>query len=332
MDNRLVQGVKRSEMDADPTDVFETTSDVRVEELPDGIRLYLKERAIDLSTKHIVFNVYKVEDAGGLKVKKKWVARFINHRPSEDEIADQCGGGDFVWIGKWIGLDNKERGVLSETICIDEEMGRAAHEKWKRAQGGAAASTPAAAAPSLPAPAAGGFDVMTLLKIQDAAEEKTLARMERMAAMFKGQQAPAEILADAYKSANEMVNNAVEMNMKMAAKVNTSALKALEPPEPPEPEAEAEPEGPELPIWLKPFMPQLEAGLEKLLSGGPLASAVKTLVLSSEQWQEIFGDKDKWGQFVAAAEMKFGSDRTNKALDILLNRRPSTTAAKKKGK
>jgi len=45
---------------------------------------------------------------------------------------------------------------------------------------------------------------------------------------------------------------------------------------------------------------------------------VKGMILESDEWQTIFGDKEKWGIAVAAMEKHFGSDKTRKALEILV--------------
>lgn len=320
-----IQGFKRSEFAAATPEKVFGTNEVSMEDLPGGVRLYLREKAVDLGTKKVLVNVYRLVDDGGTKIKRVWVGRMkANRKPEDEEIAEQFGGGSYVWILKWNAPDGQECGIISEPIEIDMETGRAAHEAYRRRQG--AESAPAAMPAAAPAPAAqaSGFsgDAAALLKIMDAAEERTLARMERIAAMFQGRQGdtPAEILKSAYQGASDMMQAAVKTNLDMAKSVS-KARELIPAPAAPAPEPEPEPEGPSLPAWLEPFMPQIEKGLEKLLGGGPAASAVKTLILSSDEWREMFNDPEKWGQFVSAAEMNFGSDRTRRALDILLNRR-----------
>jgi hypothetical protein len=330
-DQKGISGFKKSEFaNATPDRVF--GEDVRIEELPDGIRLYLKEKSVNLQTKKLAINVYKVIDDGGLKNKRVWVGKMINKKPEEDEIAEQFGGGCFLWIGKWLSADGQERGIISEIIEIDEDFGRAAHEKWMRKNGPAVEPIPAAAA-AVPVSGFAG-DAMALLKIMDAAEEKTLARMERMAAIIGGQkqQTPGDVLESAYGKASDMMARAVETNFQMAKSVNKSNAKALENPEPAAAGDGGEDAetlaGPALPPWLAPFMPHIEKGIGKLLEGGPMGAAVKTLILSSEEWQGIFQDKEKWGLAVAAMENHFGTEQTRKALDILLNKRNNQTAKK----
>lgn len=336
-----IAGFKKSDfVGATPEAVF--GSDVRLEELPDGIRLYIKEKAIDLGVREMIVNVYRLVDEGGLKRRRKWAAKFENRIPREDEVAERCGGGFYIWIAKFHSkVDGQERGIMSEEFEIDEALGAAAHEAWKRRQlvsSPASEVSSAAPAPARHQPAAGApLDAMGLLAIMDAAEEKTLARMERMASMFKSTQTPADILSEAYKSSSEMMQKSVEMNMQVIRKVSNAQVKQIEDAAAGDDDAGGGEggDGGEVPLppWLKMIWPHLEAGIEKLLGGGPMGAAIKSLVISSDQWKEIMNDNEKWGQFVAAAEMQFGSDRTGRALDILLNR-PKDKEAKKpqKGK
>ena len=329
-DEKAIAGFKRSEFaNATPEKVF--GPDVRIEELPEGVRLYLREKAIDLNTKKCVVNVYRVVDDGGMKNKRVWVGKINNRKPDEDEIAERFGGGDFVWILKWLSADGQERGILSEVITIDEDFGRAAHEAWRRKQ---SADIPPAAAtvPAATAPAAGGFgnDAAALMRLMDAAEERTLSRIERIAHIFKGSQSdtPAEVLKTAYQGASDMMRSAVETNLNMAKAVNKANQNTIAKPAAEEKEEPAVETGREMPEWLSAFMPHIEKGLSKLLGGGPIASAVKTLVISSEEWQDIFNDPEKWGQAVAAMEQRYGSEKTRAALDILLNRRQDKNTKK----
>lgn len=330
-DEKSIAGFKKSEfLNATPERVF-GSSDVRVEELPEGIRLYLREKRVDLGNKQLLINVYRLVDSGGFKFKKKWCAKFVNHKPEDSDIAEQCGSGSFVWVGKWLNELSEEVGIISETIEIDEESGRAAHEAWLRKQNGGVLNPTTVVGPAPAVSSNFGGDALAFMKIMEAAEEKTLSRIERIAHIFQGQKSetPAEVLKSAYQGASDMMLRAVETNNAMARSVNRANQLSLSSPAaaPAEPAEDPEPEGPRMPSWLEPFMPHIERGIGKLLEGGPLGSAVKTLILSSDEWQEIFNDKEKWGQAVSAMEQHFGSDQTRKALDILLNRKE-----KQKGK
>lgn len=339
IDEKPIQGFKKSEfVNATPDKVF-GTADVQMEDLPSGVRLYLREKAVDLGTKKVSVNVYRLVEDGGIKQKRIFCGRMkIGRTPEDDEIAEQFGGGKYVWILKWQGADGKDAGIISEPIDVDEESGRAMHEAWKQRQA-PAASIPAApvAAPAAPAP---GIDIAGILSIMAATEEKTIASMERMAAIFQGQkqEGPAEILKSAYAGASEMMAKAVENTMAMTRTVHkaqaTQLARELEPPE--LEDDEDEPAGtPGVPAWLAPFWPHIESGLGSLLKGGPVGSAVKTLIVSSDEWKAIFQDKERWGQAVSAMEQNFGTERTKRALDILLNRRddkPAKGTGKAKGK
>jgi hypothetical protein len=325
-----IQGFKQSEFNnGTPEKVF--GSDFRIEELPEGIRLYLKEKAIDVPIKKLVINIYRLVDDGSLKNKKVWVGKIVNKKPEEEEIAERYGGGSYIWVGRWLAADGAERGVISEPIEIDEDMGKKMNEAWLRKQ----AAVEASAQPAQPAvvqsvaPSSFGSDAATMLKIMDAAEEKTLSRIERIASIFQGRQndTPGDVLNKAYQGASEMMQRAVQTNLDMAKAVNKANQLALQPPDAKGDEEDEEVmSGPKMPSWLSPFMPHLEKGIGKLLEGGPMGNAVKTLILSSDEWSEIFNDKEKWGQAVSAMEQHFGSEQTRQALDILLSRN------KKKGR
>jgi hypothetical protein len=332
-----IQGFKKSEFtNATPDRVF-GTADVQIEDLPNGVRLYLREKAVDLGDKKVSINVYRLKDDGGTKQKRVWCGRMkLNRVPQDDEIAELFGGGLYVWILKWTGADGKEAGIISEPIEVDEESGRALHEAWKQRQA-PAASTPAG--PAVAPPQSNGVDIAGILQIMAATEEKTIASMERMAAIFQGQkqETPAEILKSAYTGAAEMISKAVESNMAMANTVRKAqvaqVVRELEPPEDEEDDDPApETAGPQVPAFLRPFVPMLEKGLSRLLEGGPIGAATKALVLSDDEFKAVLNDPDKWSQVVSYIESKYGSEKTTRALDILLNRRPKAAAGAKKGK
>lgn len=343
-EDKGIQGFKKSEFaTATPERVF-NGADVRTEDLPAGVRLYLREKAIDLGTKKVLVNVYRLLDDGGLKNKRVWVGKMkMNRKPEDEEVAEQFGGGSFIWILKWSGPDGQECGIISETIEIDEELGRAAHDAWMRRQGNAD-STPAGlpvAAPAASAP--GALTIDGVLKIMAATEEKTLATMERIMAMANGNKAetPSEVLKGAYQGASEMMSKAVETNFQMVnsmrkvqqERITREAAADLDEEIPIDSGDDGESKGPEVPSFLQPFMPLLEKGLERLLKGGPVAAITKELILSDDDWKTIFKDKDKWGQLVSFMEREYGSEKTGRALDLLLNRRdPVSKGNQKKGK
>ena len=312
-----IQGVKKSEFKS-AKEVL--GGDFQIEELPEGVRLYLKDKAFDIGTKKLVVNIYRLIDDGGLKNKKAWVGKIQNRKPDESEIAEQYGPGEYIWIGKWLSIDGQERGVVSDVILISEDS-RAAFEAYHSKQKNLALEKPAA---PVPAPA---FGVVEILKMMDAADEKALARMERITAMMNvgRSESAGDVLAKAYQAASEMMQKSVQTNLDMVKSVNKANQLSLTNPasndSAPSNEKDDTNDSPGLPAWLAPFMPHISAGLGKLLEGGPMAHAVKTLILTSDEWKTVFNDPEKWGQAVAAMETQFGDERTAKALDILLNRK-----------
>lgn len=330
-DEKGIAGFKKADfVAATPERVF--GDDVRIDELPDGVRLYLKEQSIDLSTKKALVQVYRLEDDGGLKNKKIWVGKILNRKPNEDEIAERFGGGSFIWILKWKGIDGRETGIISEVIEIDPDYGRAAHEAWKKSQR-VTDSTPVTNAPPVPAALGFGGDAVALMQLMDVAAEKNFAMIERIARIFGGnkQETPAEILQGAYKGASEMMMQAVETNLGVVKAMNKQTLKGINNPPPVNESQEDgdtdEVDSPVYPPWIQAFMPYIESSLGKLLQGGPIGAAVKTLVITSDEWQEIFSDKEKWAVAVSAMEKRFGPENTAKALDILLNRKKGKVKA-----
>ncbi len=334
-DEKGLAGFKKSEF-VDPARVL--GDDVRAEDLPSGVRAYMREKSLNLGGKKAIINAYRLVDEGGLKYRRQWSAKLDDNRVPEDfEIAERCGGGKFIWIMKWEGQDGRESGIVSETIDIDEASGRAMHEAWKRRQA-PADSIPAgssAAVPAAPAAPPGAFDLANILSIMTASEEKTLRMMERMAAITSGQRSdtPAEVLKSAYEGASDIMSKAVETNLQMVNAVRKNQVARMEreaKEDDPAPADDGEGEdGPQMPAWLAPFIPQIKPWLEKLLAGGPLGAAAKTLILSSEEWKGIFNDPERWGQAVSAMEREFGTERTSGALDVLLNRRKDKPKAQK---
>lgn len=343
-DEKGIQGFKKAEF-VNPERVF--GEGFQADDLPDGVRAYMREKALNLGGRRAIVNAYRVVDTGGLKLRRKWAARMDDNRVPEDyEIAERCGPGQFIWIMKFEGVDGKDQGIMSDTIDIDEDSGRAMHEAWKRRQA-STDSTPVAPA-AVPAASVSnpmGFGMESILKIMAATEEKTLATMERMMAMANSNKSetPADVLKGVYEGANAMMQKAVETNLQMVNQVRKSQsevlareAEAIAPKADPEDEDGAEGgDGPQVPEFIKPFMPMLEKGLAKLLGGGPQGALTKALILSDDEFQSIFSNPDKWGQLVAYLERTHGSEKTKAAMDILLNRRDvaaGKSAKKGKGK
>jgi len=318
-------------------------SDIRIEELPDGIRFYLKGQAVNLAEKRIVVRVYeKFQVEGGIKVRMDPLDTCVNRIPEDDEIALKFGPNDkaagsegYCWIAKWRDVAG-EKGIISHTIWISEKW-RARFEAAQRKAAGLPDSLPgpSSAAPVPVAPAA-AFGPMDMLRILQEGEDRAFRNMERMAGIFKGAngQAPESVMVKAYEAAGSIMERAMESNLTMGRKVAKVVERRMEDDEVPPAGEDGEDGGQGadpmagVPAFIRPFLPQLETWLGTLIGGGPMAAAAKTLIVNSAQWKEIFSDPEKWGQAVAAMENHFGSERTEKAVDVLLNRRPPKGPAK----
>lgn len=335
-DDKGIQGIKRSDY-ISMDDVLKE-SEGAAKELPEDLKFFMRRSAVDLNGKRYILNLYRLLDHGGTKLNKEFCEKYINRIPEEDEIGEHFGPGKYVWIGKWSDAQG-EKGMLSEQINISEDW-RLRHEKWKAKEAGTLSSSAASSAPAAAAAAASPLGSLEgILKIMELSEEKALARVERIAAILGGnkQESPTEVLAAAYKGAQEVMMSSLKGSLEIAKRANENIQDSLLPQGDGQ---EGDDQGggqaagflSSTPAWLAPFLPQLQEGLTKLLAGGPVAGAYKTLILNSAEWKEIFNDTDKWGQAVAAMEQNFGSERTSKALDILLNRRSKGIQAKKETK
>ncbi len=329
-----VVGIKASEYTT-PERAF--GEGVRDNDIPEGARTYMKESAIPLGGQVTVVNLYRLVDDGGTKNKKSWVAKF-SRRPEDVEIAEQFGPGRFVWMMKWATAGGGETGIISEPVDIDEAC-RPMHEAYLRKRGEmlrGADSIPASTGAGQVAPVApaGAPTVMDLLKMMEAGEEKAIRTMERMSAILKpGGQDPvgamAGVMGQVHEAAIKVMEKSLNSSMSMAqAAVDKVRGNMVDRDDDDDGDGEGESAGEAapaapangLPAWLAPFIPKVETYLGTLLGGGPVGGAVKTLIVNSDDWKEIFNDKDKWGVAVAAMEQHFGSEKTNAALDKLLDR------------
>lgn len=334
-DEKMIQGFKREDFrNATPDRVFGEGAGVTAEAIPEGVRLFLKNKSVDLDTKTLIVRVYRIFDAGGLKERKELAAKVENVIPEEEHIAEMCGPGSYIRIARWKTPSGVEGGIMTDPIYIGEDW-RPVHEAWKRKQAGGPDSIPATPA-SVPQAAASPLgSIESILALMAASEQKTLTMVERIMALShnsKQSDAPADVLAQAYKGANEMIMSSVRMAQGMAKTVVDKTREDLERNEGIDDDdddegAEAGGASDPTPDWLKPFMPKVKEYLGTLLAGGPMGSAVKTLIVSSEQWKEIFSDPEKFAEATTAMEAEFGSERTAAALDVLLNRRKKKPAA-----
>lgn len=345
-----ISGIKKSEF-VSAGDVL--GPDFRLEELPDGVRFYIKGQQVNLANKRIVVNLYELRRVeGGLKLRRDHLEKFINKIPDDDYIALEYGPcapdvEGYVWMGKWNDLDNKENGILSETIFISERW-RDRHEAHKRDKAlKAGIPVPAAGGVpgSAPAPAAAGQaqDFASMMALLQQGEDRAIRNMERMAAVIKGSQneTPSEAMVKMSEAMGKVFEKTVESQLQTVRKVSEQSTRALEKLDEDDEDDEdengegdleaAEKQSTGIPAFLLPFIPKIESALGHLLGGGPVAAGVKALIVSSDEWKQIFADPEKWGQATAAMEEKFGAERTQKALAILLNAR-AAKPGKKTGK
>jgi hypothetical protein len=327
--NEGIAGFKKGDF-VEPDQVM--GPDCRIESLPDGIRFFIRGQAINVGQQRIVCNLYElVREGDGLKLRREHLEKFLNRLPDEEEIALRYGPSEegYIWIAKWSDLAGKEKGIMSDTIRVSEKW-RARYEAAQRKAAGEPSPGETRAAP-VPVPAASqGIGPMDLLKLMEAGEDRAFRNMERMAMIMKGgaSQAPESVMAKAYEAAGAIMEKALNSNLEMGRKVGKVIQRGMEPERD---DGEGEDQGDQgaagtgvmdhIPAFLRPFIPQLEQWLGTLIGGGPMAAAAKTLIINSEQWKSIFTDPEKWGQTVAAMEQHFGSEQTQKAIDVLLNRR-----------
>lgn len=321
-----IEGIKGSEY----KDLSEVLPDnVRADTLPEGVRAYIKERGLVIPGAQLTVSIYRLLD-GGTKGRRSWVGNYEggDRLPEPLNVCQVAGAGDFFWMAKWDGPQGKENGLVSDVIRIeDTAANRAIHDAYqaKLAAKSAPAGLPVAAAP---APASGmGIGVEGILAIIAAAEEKSLKTFERIMALAKPAEQPMDILKGTYKASMDMMKEASDMTVNAYRSVTSKAKAEMNKEPADEGDGEAAPES--FGDVIKTFIPEIKLYLDKLIGGGPVGHAVKTLVLGSDEWKEIFQDKEKMGIAIAAMEQEFGSEKTEKAMQILLNKREDKAAAKK---
>jgi hypothetical protein len=342
LEEKGINGIKRSEY-VPPESVL--GGEVRFEELPEGIRFYIKDQKVDLSTKRVEINLWQLVDEGGKKLNKEHCERFYNAPPDETYIALNYGPGDYVWIAKWVTFDGQHRGVQSETIPISKKW-QARYEAYQRKQREADAAGFSSQAPSPAVPVAPQNSLTELLAVMEKAEDRAFNRMEQMSRIMGGNRdvtTPNQVLADAYKGATDMMLGAAKSNLEMLNSVKKKNIKELEREDDdledgdPEDGEEVALAGPPVPAFLAPFMPSLKGWLETLFKGGPIGAAAKTLIMSSEEFKAIAGDPEKKNQAIACFEGAFGREKTERAMKILLGedvpeKTAKTAKTKTKGK
>jgi hypothetical protein len=332
-----IQGIKQAEyVEA------EKALGHKPDELPDGIKFYIRGIPLDIPGTRVVVTIYRVVD-GGTKKRKIAVGKMENRPPEDHEIGEWYGPGDYVWIGKWYkkddsGIQGEPRQMLSEVINIGPEW-LAAHMEYRtrqesemRVRFAGSAPVPVPVAAPAPAPSMG---------IGGLTEELGGAFMllEKLANIAKSMAGPSpvELMTKSFEAFSRMGTEMLKSNMDMARTAGERIRQIeLDPPDddddddPPAPTSTDEPKIPE---WLAPFWPYAKTFMGKIIGGGPEGAAAKTLLLSSDEFKTIFTDPEKWGQAVSALEMIHGTENTKKALDILLSKRePGAVAKGKKSK
>jgi hypothetical protein len=301
--------------------------EIRIEELPEGIKFFIKGQQVDLGTKQIEVNLYELVDDEGVKLKRMHLEKFRNRIPEEEEIALKYGPnkGGYIWIAKWRkNATSEDTGVMSDTIRISEKW-LSRHQAYQKqlaldAKRQSEEANPPAPVALASAPVVASFGPLEMMRFMQEGEDRAIRNMERMAIMFKTDHSaiPSAVMERAYESAGSIMQKAMESNLEMGRKVGKMVQREMDPPEPEEEQEVVQESQGVLPAWLQPFLPQIENWIGTLLGGGPMGAAVKTLILSSEQWKEIFNDKEKFGVAVQAMREHFGDDKAQKAIDMLM--------------
>lgn len=327
-----IQGIKPNEyVSADKV----LSSDMGVGDLPEGVKYYIKDKKINLTNKRMVVRLYElISEEGGIKLRRDYLENFGNRIPDEEEIAlsygpTKPGEEGYMWIGKWKDDLGEEKGIISEVIRISEKW-RARYEAHQRKLKADSQPAPIAA----PAPVtAGTFTALDMLAFMEKGEEKALRSMERMAAIMQTgkQEMPSAVMEKAYDAAGRFMEKSLESNFRMSAATTEIVKSKLqddledddEDDAPEQGENELQPaqsnpmEG--LPSWIQPFIPQVEKWLGTLLGGGLVGNAAKTIIQSSDDWKQIIADPSKFNEAKTAMATYFGSDKTEAALNLLLD-------------
>lgn len=325
-------GMKKSDY-RDPSEVV--GGPVNENDFPGDIKFFLKHKKNPVGGIQKRVELYElIRVDGGLKLRLEHLETFTNRIPMNEEIALNYGPSPegYKWLAKWLDRNNDEVGVESETIMVSEKW-RDRYEAFQREK---KAKSAAPVAVAVPAVSTGMSTAMEMIALINQGRREALEDMERMSRVLKDSGGPASVMERAYEAVGKFMEKTMESNMMIAKRVAENARESIErdgqvdDDEEEELPAAAEAAKPAdgFGEMLKLFMPKIQEGLSHLLGGGPVGAAVKTLIVTSDQWKEIFADKEKFSQATEAMRLQFGEEKTNKALDILLSRR----AEKKSGK
>lgn len=310
-------------------------------DLPSDIKFFLKRNKNPPGGIQKKVYLYEmIREEGGLKFRLDHCDTFLNRLPEEEEIGLRFGPSDegYRWIAKWLDINGNEVGMQSEIIRISEKW-RARHEAYKRSEATQLAPPAAAALPVIPSTGNTGFGPMEILAYLREGEDRAVKMMERMAGVLKSVEGPSAVMEKAYDAVGRFMEKSMQSNMKIADKVAEDAQARIDRSSPMDDEDEEDETaaappaaGDGMPVWLKPIMDKAADGLGHLLGGGPTAAVVKSMIISSKEWKEIFADKDKFSTMTAAMREEFGDAQVEKAMGILLNKRPEKPLKKKAGK
>ena len=228
-------------------------------------------------------------------------------------------------------------GIESKIIMISEKWRDRYDAFQKQKKQAAETDARAALAPPIPiaVPMSTGMGAGDILAFMREGEDRAIKMMERMAAVLKTTEGPASVMEKAYDAVGRFMEKSMQSNLDVAKKVADRAQMEMDPPEEEEAEEDSSPAAAKsdgMPLWLKPIMEKATDGLAHLLGGGPTGAVVKSMILSSAEWQEVFSDKDKFSTMTAEMRKKFGDEKVEKAMGILLNIRPEKAGKKKGGK
>lgn len=342
-EERGVTGIKASEY-AGSEEVF--GPDVHFQELPEGIKLFIKGQALDLNTRRVYGDLYRLVDDGGPKLRREHCEAFTGNPPAESYIGEVYGPwkDGYVWMAKWVTFDGTEKGIKSQTIYI-ADVWRDRHEAYKKKQRAAADAVASSQAPPAPAPVASsqGFSMRDFLDMQAAAEEKALSNIERIARILGSnkQETPTQVMESAYKAAGEILTKAVDNNISVLKNQTAATIRKMDELDDDgldDEEDETAPSAPmagssQVPEFLAPFMPLLKPWIDKLTGGGVVATAAKTMILSTDEFRAIATDPEKRTQAISCFEATFGREKTEKAMKILFEEeKPKATKKPVRGK
>jgi hypothetical protein len=289
---------------ADKLKVVDYSKEIPIENIPEGIRAFIKEKNIPEGADFTAYLHKLKKGPGEVKARKyfkeKMINQFYEGDFDESYIKEKYGGGAFQVTYTWKNGKGEPHGIQVEPIFIDgpeKEDNQPQKESPKEGQ------TPAGANPPIP-PAGSPFDVEKLLKwipiitglittLKDLIPKPDYSIIEK--------------LQDSQiKTIDRFGQQLAKMQME-ALKNNLSKIN--------QDESEAEQMNNfNWPEWLKPFSGLIEGYADKLLGNGPFANALKKTLVKNATFQECWFDEQKKSEAVDALSKYFGPE-TAEALE-----------------